>query len=107
MECSSVVTVYPVKFVEEKVIVTFDFMSVLASDETISAAGFTASVYSGIDSNPQAIVSGSAQIFGTEVRQLIIGGKTDTVYNLLCTVTTSNGQTFTPFVRLPVKSAPY
>ena len=106
MSCS-VVFSYPVKFVAEQVTVTFDVAGELTDTESIVSAVFTASVFTGVDANPSAIISGSSQIFGSEVRQLIIGGQPDAVYNLLCTITTSNGQTFTPFVRLPVKAAPF
>lgn len=106
MSCS-VVFSYPIKYVGEQITITFDFAGELTDTESLSSSAFTATVHSGIDDTPQAIVSGGSQIFGTEVRQLIVGGKPDTVYNLLCTVTTSNGQTFTPFVRLPVKTAPF
>lgn len=70
----------------------FNFKSGLAVGETILTAQVTASVYSGVDSNPSAILSGSPTIDGTMVHQIMTGGVVGCVYVLLCSVTTSNGQ---------------
>lgn len=71
----------------------FDFISSLQPTETISTANVTASVYSGLDPNPAAVVSGSATISNTQVLQLTTGGVLGVIYELLCTITTSLGQT--------------
>lgn len=75
--------------------VYFNFTSNLAVGETISTQVVTASVFSGTDANPSAIISGSASASGAEVSQKITGGVTGVVYTLLCTITTSAGQTLT------------
>lgn len=71
----------------------FDFISALAPGETITTATVTAAVYSGVDPNPSAIISGSAVISGTQVTQTVTGGVVGTIYGLTCVVTTSLGQT--------------
>lgn len=73
----------------------FDFTSNLAVAETISTQEVTATVYSGTDANPSAIISGSASASGAEVSQKITAGTLGVVYTLLCTITTSLGQTLT------------
>lgn len=71
---------------------SFDFTNELATAETISTAVVTATVYKGTDSNPAAIVSGTATIAGNVVTQLIIDGVENVTYLIVCEVTTSNGQ---------------
>jgi len=72
----------------------FDFISCLQEGETISTVSVSATVYSGLDSNPSAILSGLPTLVnGTQVRQLITGGVNGVTYELDCTVTTSLGQT--------------
>jgi len=72
---------------------SFDFISALAPTETILTAVVTAAVYTGVDPNPSAIISGGAVISGTQVTQLVVGGVVGTIYGLTCSVTTSLGQT--------------
>ena len=81
------------KLVGETLNETFDFLSRLAIGETISTATVTASVYSGTDAAPSAIVSGSAAISGSKVTQKITAGTLGVVYKLLCVCTTSTSQT--------------
>ena len=69
-----------------------DFISSLGVAETISSATVTASVYSGVDPNPQFIVLGAATITGTIVQQGITGGVLGTIYELLYAATTSLNQ---------------
>ena len=83
----------PAKKIGETVIVPFDFISKLAMGETISGAVTTATVYTGVDSNPGAIIDGTATINGTVVNQLVTGGVLGTIYSLLVAATTSLGQT--------------
>lgn len=71
----------------------FDFASFLANGETLSTASVTATVYSGVDVSPSAIVSGSASISGTTATQLLTAGVVGVVYDVSCAVTTSAGQT--------------
>lgn len=71
----------------------FDFISRLGPNENLLSAVVFASVYSGTDLNPQAIIFGSASITGTIVNQGLTAGVLGVVYELLCKVTTSLGQT--------------
>lgn len=78
----------------EVILVQFDFLSRLASGETISTQSVAASVYSGVDASPSAIINGAASVSGTTiVQQSITGGVLGCIYALLCTITTSLGQT--------------
>lgn len=77
----------------ETVTLTFNFLSRMAAGETISTQIVAASVYSGVDGSPSSIVSGSASASGQSVTQKITGGVVGVIYQLLCTITTSAGQT--------------
>lgn len=72
---------------------TFEFLSELAATETISTQSVTCTVWSGVDASPSSMISGSASASGTQVTQKITGGVVGVVYYLLCTITTSAGQT--------------
>lgn len=85
---------------------TFDFISQLRPAETISSAGVACTVWTGVDSSPQSMVSGSASISGTEVNQLIIGGVAGNIYKLACTAVTSLGQRLVLTGYLPVVEQP-
>jgi len=72
----------------------FDFISRLAVGETISSQQVSASVYSGTDPNPSSLINGAASVQNsTQVWQLLAGGLVGCIYELLCTITTSLGQT--------------
>jgi len=86
--------------------VVFDFISQLAVGETISTQSVAATVWSGVDSNPSAIVSGAATSSGTKVTQAITGGNAGTIYKLVCTITTSASQTLQILGYLPVVGDP-
>lgn len=83
----------PAKLAGETKVYTFDFSSALANGETLSAPAVTASVYSGTDAAPSSLISGVASASGAVVSQKITGGTLGVLYELLCTVTTSLGQT--------------
>ncbi len=71
----------------------FDFISRLAVGETILSQSVTASVWSGVDPSPSALISGVASVInGTQVQQLLTAGVLGVIYELLCKVTTSLGQ---------------
>lgn len=72
---------------------TFDFTSRLAAGETLSSASCAATVYSGVDASPQAIISGPSSISGAKVTQLIVAGVEGVIYDVACTALTSFGQT--------------
>ena len=80
------------KFADEKLSTTVSFLSQLAVGETIASAICSATVYSGTDASPSTILSGSASISGTKVIQKVTGGVLGVTYLLLCTATTSAGQ---------------
>jgi hypothetical protein len=71
----------------------FNFISDLAVGETVSAATVTATVWSGTDANPSAIISGAAGIASPVVTQTLTGGLAGNIYSVVCTATTSAGQT--------------
>ena len=73
--------------------VTFDFTSRLGTAETISTKSVSATVYSGTDASPSAIVNGSATSSGAVVTQSITAGTLGVTYLLVCTITTSLSQT--------------
>lgn len=85
--------IIPTKIVDDSPIVTFPFLSQLGVSETISTAVVTATVYSGTDSSPSSVISGSASISGSNVNQLITAGVEGVIYLLECLITTSLGQT--------------
>lgn len=81
------------KLVGETEIYQFDFAGRLGSGVTISTQACTASVYSGTDVAPSAIISGSATASGSVVSQKITAGTAGVIYEITCTITTSDGQT--------------
>lgn len=83
----------PVKKAGEVGPVTFDFTSSMAVTETISTQSVAATVYSGVDANPSAIISGAATASLKVVSQTLTGGVSGVIYQLLCTITTSLGKT--------------
>ena len=85
--------IIPPKLVGSTVTVAFNFTSDLAIGETISSATCTCKVYSGTDASPGVLISGGATASGAVVSQNIAGGVLGVLYELLCTITTSLGQT--------------
>lgn len=85
--------ILPPKLANETKTYTFDFTSQLAASETISTASTAASVYSGTDASPSAIINGAATISGQTVTQSITAGTLGVLYEVLCTITTSASQT--------------
>ena len=86
--------VLPSKRVGETILLSqFNFLSNLQISETISSATVTCTVYTGVDSSPSAVISGSASIATPVVSQLVTGGVLGVIYEILCTVVTSLGQT--------------
>lgn len=84
---------FPPKKQGEVVTLSFEFLSQLAPGETISTQVVTSTVWSGTDASPSSMISGSASASSTRVSQKITGGVVGVVYYLLCTITTSAGQT--------------
>lgn len=81
------------KLAGETTTLTFDFAARLGVSETISTQVTTCAVYSGTDANPSAVISGAASASGTVVSQNVTGGVVGVMYQLVCTITTSLGQT--------------
>ena len=81
------------KYQGETIKIAFDFLSRLAVGETISTQAVSATTYSGTDASPSAIISGVATASGSIVTQTITGGVAGVIYNLVCAITTSLGQT--------------
>jgi len=71
----------------------FNFLSYLASGETILTATVAVSTYSGTDTSPNSLISGSTTISGAVVKQKFTGGVVGVIYAAMCTITTSLGQT--------------
>jgi hypothetical protein len=69
-----------------------DFISSLASGESISSAVVSASVYAGVDPLPANIILSTPTITGSVVAQGITGGIMGTIYELLYAATTSLNQ---------------
>lgn len=82
------------KKVGETIPATWDFSAQLAVGETISTRTVTATVYSGVDAAPSAIISGAATSSGAVVTQKITAGVSGVIYQLLCQITTSLSNTF-------------
>ena len=81
------------KLVSEVKDYTFDFTSNLAVGETISTQVVVATTYSGTDASPSSTVSGAATASGAVVTQEVTAGTEGVIYKLVCTITTSTGQT--------------
>ena len=67
----------------------------LRPGETIDTCVWSCQVHSGMDPNPQAMISGPATIDGPTVEQFVVGGVEGVVYLFLATATT-----------LPARAAP-
>ena len=75
----------------EVIYVIFDFVNLTTG---VSAPTVTATVSSGkADAAPSAILSGTAQVSGTKVTQMVIGGQDGTNYDLVCKATGADGVT--------------
>ena len=72
----------------------FDFSKNLQIGETLSTASVGVSVYSGVDPNPSALLSGTPSISGAVVNQSVTGGIVGVIYDIICTATTSLGNTY-------------
>jgi len=81
------------KLVSETRTYTFDFGNYLLSGVTLSGPVCTAAVYSGTDATPSAIISGSASASGQVVSQKLTAGTVGVIYEVTCTVATSDSQT--------------
>lgn len=85
----SSMTTFSSKIDSADLFLPFDFLSQLSIGETISGATVTATLFSGTDASPSAIISGAASVSGPIVTQKVIDGVVGVVYLLTCTITTS------------------
>lgn len=76
----------------ETIALTFDFVNVLGSTETISSAVWSVEVVEGTDASPGDMISGSETVASTKVTQLITDGVNRVVYRMVCQANTSMGQ---------------
>jgi len=90
------------KLTTESELFSFDFNPVLGTGETLSTATCTAITQQGTDTNPSAILSGIPVTSLGKATQRVIGGFDDTVYRLIMTVTTNQGNTYTCTGDVPV-----
>lgn len=85
--------ILPAKRVGETRNFLFDFTSLLTqSNEDINSASFTVAVYSGVDSSPTNILSGTPSVSGAVVTQSFTGGVVGTIYQVVCTAVTNYQQ---------------
>ncbi|SCX40392.1 hypothetical protein [Nitrosospira sp. Nsp1] len=66
---------------EESIVLTFDFSAVAA---TVANPQISIEVISGADPDAQAMRSGSPQVDGSKVLQLVVGGVDGVDYHLRC-----------------------
>jgi hypothetical protein len=81
------------KFAADQRFYLFEFLSELQVGVSLVSAGVTCLLWSGTDASPSSMVSGSATIDGTTVRQMIVGGVEGNIYTLVAAALTSDGQT--------------
>lgn len=81
------------KLVGETKAYTFDFSSQIGVGVTLSGPVCTSVVYSGTDAAPSGVISGAASAAGAIVTQKLTGGTVGVIYEITCTVTTSDSQT--------------
>ena len=94
---------FPPKLLGETAGYVFDFVSRLGASETISSSSVAVTVYSGVDATPSAMLSGTTSNAGTQVTQNLKGGVAGVVYQVMCTIVTSAGQTLQLFGLLAVE----
>ncbi len=98
----------PGKYVNERVVVSCDFAKRLAAGVGLAAgtATVTATVLTGADPSPSAILSGSPSISGTKVLQFVIAGLDGVTYKLVFTVDTdeATAQRLIEELDLPVET---
>lgn len=88
----------PSKQVADVLVAVFPFQDQMAFGELINGAIVTVILYTGTDPNPSAILSGLPNYTssgGLSVSQTLINGVSGNVYQLVCSVSTTLGNTFT------------
>ena len=101
--------IFPPKNVGETIPLIVSFADRLQPGEGINGAVVTASVYSGTDNNPSALISGTAtyDAFGNAT-QVITGGVAGVVYTLVYLITGTNSHNYIKVGQLAIlSSSPY
>ena len=78
----------------ERYRLTFDFRNDLDFDESISSSFVDVSVQVGVDLSPLQILFDTSAIVGKTVEQVVVLGEPGVIYSVLCTITSSAGQTY-------------
>ena len=99
-------TTFPAKASTATRRVTFDFISDLTQGEVVSSAAVAATVWSGFDPTPSAVITGVATLSGTTVNQMTTGGEQGTIYKLTCTALTTGSQTLVQVGYLAISDEP-
>jgi len=94
--------VLPVKLSSTVVPIEVDFISQLQGDDAVVAIEVTVSVFSGVDANPDAILSGSPTIAQNRITQVITGGVVGVVYRLSFSATTFYGNNTIIYANLAI-----
>lgn len=104
-----ITVILPVKDISETLPIPVNFSDMLQFGESISGASCVASLFSGTDGNPGAIVSGAATYTATTVTQTITGGLAGNTYTLAFLVTGTNSHNYVKVGQLSVinSSSPY
>lgn len=85
--------------------ITFPFADRMSTGETIVSCGVTATVHSGTDPTPAAVIVGTPAISGTNVTAQVTSSLPGTVYGLTAGATTSTGQVLKKQAYLTIVSA--
>lgn len=85
---------FPSKPVDATRPLVFDFTSAVPTGVTIASATATVSVWSGTDSNPSAMLSGSPSVSGLQVTQVVTAGVNGVVYVIEVDATGSDGNIY-------------
>lgn len=90
----------------DKVPLDFGFGDQLRFGETISGQAVVATVFSGTDANPSAILFDSPTVDGDTVTQIVFGGVDGVIYQLVCAVTGSGGHVYSRSGKLAITESP-
>ena len=97
--------VWAEKLSQEEVTVDVDFSSRCRPGESAATAVCVVSVFSGVDPNPAAMLSGIASVSNNIVSQKIIGGLPGVIYLLTYSVRTTGNNIVINEVKLAVRSS--
>jgi hypothetical protein len=91
------------KAITERVPLSFDFADQLVVGETLSGPAFAVRATRGLDGNPSALLTGAPAIVGSVVQHLVTGGVLAELYEVTCTVNSSNSQILVLRGVLPIR----